>query len=288
VAQARVPLPPVGHLLLCLRAPFCRSDHAQRARLSGRWRPPQVKDIFPQAVKVELPGGYPRPRRRAERRTSCCRRAQPVATAPPVPPATPPPPPTPVRRVPPTMTAAHPAGRRSRRRHLGRRPPPNLPEPPAWLNGFGRSQQGLAPEQCLRRATLRLAHGLEQGACQLSAACRTGSTTGSWPKLSPPHGIQRSSLIPWIDSLISVHEFPVIHRREFRHKLLQIFAFWWPPAAPSQIWPTQFPVHSLKNRETETSSQLTASTATKRGGVVRQFAAQPGAVRRRAIQHRPA
>jgi hypothetical protein len=33
-----------------------------------------------------------------------------------------------------------------------------------------RIQQGLAPEQCLRRATLRLAHGLEQGACHLSAA----------------------------------------------------------------------------------------------------------------------
>ena len=33
-----------------------RPDHAQRARLSGRWRRPQVKDIFPQAVEVELPG----------------------------------------------------------------------------------------------------------------------------------------------------------------------------------------------------------------------------------------
>ena len=207
--------------------------------------PPQVKDIFPQAVKVELPGGYPArggapkgdellspssARCHGSPRTSCDATAAADAS----------------QKVLPTMTAAHPAGRRSRRRHLGRRPPPNLPEPPAWLNGFGRSQQGLAPEQCLRRATLRLAHGLEQGACQLSAACRTGSTTGSWPKLSPPHGIQRSSLIPWIDSLISVHEFPVIHRREFRHKLLQIFAFWWPPAAPSQFWPTQFPALSLK------------------------------------------
>ena len=207
--------------------------------------PPQVKDIFPQAVKVELPGGYPArggapkgdellspssARCHGSPRTSCDATAAADASQ---------------------KGAPHDDRSASRWTKISPPapsppPPPNLPEPPAWLNGFGRSQQGLAPEQCLRRATLRLAHGLEQGACHLSAACRTGSTTGSWPKLSPPHGIQRSSLIPWIDSLISVHEFPVIHRREFRHKLLQIFAFWWPPAAPSQFWPTQFPALSLK------------------------------------------
>ena len=159
-------LPPVGPLLLCLRAPFCRSDHAQRARLSGRWRRPQVKDIFPPAVEVELPGddtpargGAPKgdellspssARCHGSARTSCDATAAADAS----------------QKVPPTMTAAHPAGRRSRRQHLARRRRrPNLPEPPGWLIGFGRTQRGLAPEQCLRRATLRLAHGLEQGAC---------------------------------------------------------------------------------------------------------------------------
>jgi hypothetical protein len=167
-----------------------RPDHAQRARLSGRWRRPQVKDIFPQAVEVELPGddtpacgGAPKgdellspnsARCHGSARTSCAAAA--AAS----------------QKVPPTMTAAHPAGRKSRRQNLARHRRQTCQNHrhgrrlSGALIGFDRTQQSLAPEQCLRRATLRLAHGLEQGACHLSAAVWAGSTTGSWPNFSPP------------------------------------------------------------------------------------------------------
>ena len=162
-----------------------RPDHAQRARLSGRWRRPQVKDIFPQAVEVELPGddtpacgGAPK-RRAAVAELSPLPRLCPYLLR--------------RRRRRQSEGAAHDDRSASRWTKIS----PLAPSPPPPPNrhgrrlsgaliGFDRTQQSLAPEQCLRRATLRLAHGLEQGACHLSAAVWAGSTTGSWPNFSPP------------------------------------------------------------------------------------------------------
>jgi hypothetical protein len=153
----------------------CAAERAVAPPAGARHLPPGGRG---RAAK----GMIPPPAAARRKATSCCRRTQPVATALPVPPA----PPPPVRRCRPPPAPSPP-------------PPPNLPEPPAWPPSERgahrvRPDSALAPEQCLRRATLRLAHGLEQGACHLSAACRTGSTTGSWPNFSA-HGIQRSSLI---------------------------------------------------------------------------------------------
>ena len=82
------------------------------------------------------------------------------------------------------------------------------------LIAFSVTDQRLAPEQCLRCASLQLAHG--------GRICHGPTGLGVFPD-------------PEINSLISVHEFPVIHRWEFRRKLLQILAFWWPPAVPARF-----------------------------------------------------
>jgi hypothetical protein len=106
-----------------------RPDHAQRARLSGRWRRPQVKDIFPQAVEVELPGddtpacgGAPK-RRAAVAELSPLPRLCPYLLR--------------RRRRRQSEGAAHDDRSASRWTKISPPapsppPPPNLPEPPAW------------------------------------------------------------------------------------------------------------------------------------------------------------
>ena len=92
-----------------------RPDHPERARVSGRRRRPQVQDIFPQVVEVELPGddtpargGAPKGDALLSPSSARCHGSARTAAA------------AASQKVPPTMTAAHPAGRKSRRQHLAR------------------------------------------------------------------------------------------------------------------------------------------------------------------------